>query len=300
MNYLLIFFILFFFLPAYGIENSLSDSNIQVGLSYPDIITPGDEFVLSSIIKTSADQVSNITLTISSPQLDIPQNQFHIDNLSKESTLGNNFDAKVRPGTPDGTFLANVKIDYYIKGYFDSKPLKNSLTKAIEFNAQSKPMLTLDVQTPDNVFAGEQFSVKGVIKNQGSEAQKILLNAYSSQVVLNGKKIFLLTNLEAGKSSDFEFVLQSPKDISIPTHAVIHVNGTYMDKIGKTYSLDDSFNVFVRQRGILEIGGANGLWVGDFFIAPVVGVGTIVSSVIGFLIFLWHIKNSKKKKRKKK
>jgi len=45
---------------------------------------------------------------------------------------------------------------------------------------------------------------------------------------------------------------------------------------------------------------ADGLWVGNFFIAPVVGMGTIVSSVIGFLIFIWYMKNKKKQKRVKK
>ncbi len=48
------------------------------------------------------------------------------------------------------------------------------------------------------------------------------------------------------------------------------------------------------------MGDANGIWVGNFFIAPVVGVGIIVSSVIGFLIFVWHLKNKKKTRKSKK
>jgi hypothetical protein len=288
-------------MPAYGMQNTVSDSNIQVTLEYPDILTPQDEFDLSSVVKTTADQVSNITLTISSPELDITQNQFHMDSLAKDSTLGNNFNAKVKQGTPDGKFLANVEIQYFIKGFFDQKPVKNSLTKAIEFNTQSKPLILLNAQAPDEVFAGEPFSITGTIKNQGSEAQNIQMSVDSSQVTLDGKKIYSLTNLEAGKSSDFEFVVQTQKDISVPTHANIHLNGTYTDKSGKTYSLENSLNVFVRQRGMMEIGSAQGLWLGNFFIAPVVGVGTIVSSVIGFLIFLWHrAKHKKAQKRTRK
>jgi hypothetical protein len=298
--YVLIIFALFFFIPAYGMQNTLTDSNIQVTIQYPDILTPQDEFDISSVVKTTADQVSNITISISSPELDITQDHFHIDSLPKDSTLGNNFIAKVKQGTPDGMFLANVEVQYFIKGFFDQKPIKNSLTKAIELNSRSKPLLVINAQAPDDVFAGEPFSIKGTITNQGSSAQSIELYANSSQVKLEGKKIYTLTNLEAGKSSDFEFVLQVPKDLAIPTHANIHLNGTYMDKSGKAYSLEDSLNVFVRQRGMLEIGAPGGIWLGNFFIAPVVGVGTIVSSVIGFLIFVWHAKNKKKQKRVKK
>lgn len=300
MKYYFLVLAVFFFMPAYGIANIISDSNIQVTADYPDIVTQQNEFVLSSIVKTTADQVSNITVTVSSPQLDISQNQFHIDSLPKDSTLGNNFNAKVKQGTPDGTFLVNIEVEYFIKGYFDPKPVKNSITKAIEINVQSKPQLSFNSEAPDNVFSGEPFSIKGTIKNEGNDAQNIQIMVDSSQVKLDGKKIYLLTNLNAGKSSDFEFVLETPKDLGVPTHAIIHLNGTYSDKSGKVYSLDDSLNVFVRQRGMLEIGGADGLWIGNFFIAPVVGVGTIVSSVIGFLIFIWHMKNKKKQKRVRK
>jgi len=282
-------------------QNTISDPNIQVTLEYPDILTTQDEFYLSSVVKTTADQVSNITLTISSPELDITQNQFHTDSLPKDSTLGNNFNAKVKQGTPDGKFLANVEVQYFIKGFFDQNPVKNSFTKAIEFNTQSKPLLVLTAVAQDDIFSGEPFSIKGTITNQGSNAQNILLDVNSSQIELDGQKIYSLTNLAAGKSTDFEFVLQTPKDLAVPVHANIHLNGTYFDKSGKAYSLDDSLNVFVRQRGMFEIGAPGGLWLGNFFIAPVVGVGTIVSSVIGFLIFLWHrTKHKKEQKRTRK
>jgi hypothetical protein len=71
VKYYLLVLAVFFFIPAYGITNIISDSNIQVTADYPDIITQQNEFVLSSIVKTTADQVSNITVMISSPQLDM-------------------------------------------------------------------------------------------------------------------------------------------------------------------------------------------------------------------------------------
>jgi len=87
--------------------------------------------------------------------------------------------------------------------------------------------------------------------------------------------------------------------LKLQTHATIHINGTYSDD-SKTYQIDNSLSIFARQRGMLEIGDANGIWLGNFFIAPVVGVGTIVSSVIGLLIFAWHYKNKKKTRKSKK
>jgi len=295
---ILVFIASIFIFPIYGMESVISDANIDVTINYPDVVTHGNEFVLSSVVKTKADQMSNITISISSPEIEISQNQFNIQSLPRDSTLGNNFNMKIKPESPDGKFLTNVSVEYFIKGFFDEKPVKNILTKAIELNVQSKPILLLDLNAPDSVFAGEMFSVKGTVRNQGYNAQNIKITTDSDQVALDGKKIYSLTNLDAGKTENFEFILQTPKDLTIPTDVTINVSTSFFDESGKEYTIEDSLKVFTRQRGILEIGGSEGIWVGNFFIAPVVGVGTIVSSVIGFLIFAWHLKNKKKQKRR--
>lgn len=287
------------FVPAYCVQNDLLDSNIDVSFNYPNFVTQGNEFIFATTVKATADQVSNVTITVSSPQTEIPQNQFHIVSLPKDSTLGNNFDVKVKDGTPDGVFLLNVEADYYMKGFFDQKPVKYSITKAVEINASSKPQIILDASAPQEVFTGESFSIKGTITNQGSDAQNIQLVVNSPQINLDGQKTFSLTNLNAGDSSNFELVLQVSNDLSVPTHAIINLNGTYSDKSGKQYDMENSLNVYARHRGMLEIGEAQGIWLGNFFIAPVVGIGTIVSSVIGFFMFMWHYKNKKRQKRKK-
>jgi len=301
VNYFcLVFISIIFFVPAYATQNSITDANIEVTVNYPEVVTHENEFVFSSVVKAKVDQISNITVTVASPEIVISQNQFHIENLPKDSTLGNNFNIKVREEAPQGSFLVNVSVEYFIKGFFDEKPVKNTLTKAVELNVQSIPIFVLDADVPESIFVGEPFSIRGTIKNLGYDAQNIQIVVDSAQVELEGKKFYSFTHLDAGKSESFEFVLKTSKDLAIPTDMTISISTSYFDNSGKEHNLEDSLNVFVRQRGILEIGSAEGIWVGDFFIAPVVGIGTIVSSAIGFLIFLWHMKNKKKQKRAKK
>lgn len=287
-------------IPAYALQSNMLDPNLQITLEYPDVVKHGDRFVLSSIIKATADQISNITLSISSPELYSVNNTFSLAKLAKDSTFGNDFKLETKSDTPNGVFVANAQVTYYIKGLFDANPVKNTFTHAFNLNTQSSPILSIDIQAPSNVFSGEPFSIKGTIKNQGIMAQNVQVMAYSDDISLEGKKSFLLSSLDSGKSSDFEFLVSTSKDLDIPTHAVIHVNGTYFDDSNQSHSIQDSVNVFARHRGMMEIGDANGIWIGTFFIAPVVGVGTIVSSAIGFFIFLWHFKNRKKQKKKKK
>ena len=287
-------------IPAYALQSDMIDPNLQVTLEYPDVVRQGDKFVLSTIIRATADQVSNITLSISSPELYSTNNTFKLAKLVKDSTFGNNFDLETKSDTPNGVFVANAQVTYYIKGLFDATPVKNTFTHAFNLNTQSDPILSFDIQAPNNVFSGEPFSIKTTIKNQGTKAQNVQVTAYSNDINLEGNKSVLLSSLDSGKSTDLDFLVNTQKDLDIPTHAVIYVNGTYLDDSNQSHSIQDSINIFARHRGMMEIGDANGIWLGTFFIAPVVGVGTIVSSAIGFFIFLWHFKNKKKQKKNKK
>ena len=287
-------------IPAYALQSDMIDPNLQVTFEYPDVVRQGDKFVLSTIIKATADQVSNITLSISSPELYSTNNTFKLAKLAKDSTFGNDFNLETKSDTPNGVFVANAQVTYYIKGLFDAIPVKNTFTHAFNLNTQSDPILSFDIQAPNNVFSGEPFSIKTTIKNQGTKAQNVQVTAYSNDINLEGNKSVLLSSLDSGKSTDLDFLVNTPKDLDIPTHAVIYVNGTYLDDSNQSHSIQDSINIFARHRGMMEIGDANGIWLGTFFIAPVVGVGTIVSSAIGFFIFLWHFKNKKKQKKNKK
>lgn len=287
-------------LPAYALQSSMIDPNLQITLEYPETIKPGDKFVMSSVIKATSDQISNITITVSSPGIYQTNNTSSLAKLAKDSTFGNNFEMRIKNDMPDGAFVVNVQATYFIKGLFDANPVKNTFTHAFKINVQSSPILSFDIQAPSNVFSGEPFSIKGTVKNQGASAQDVQIFVYSQDINLEGKKSLSISSLGSGKSSDFEFIINAPKDLDIPTHATIHVNGTYMDDSNKTHSVQDSISIFTRHRGMMEIGDANGIWLGTFFIAPVVGVGTIVSSAIGFFIFLWHYRNKKKSKKTKK
>jgi hypothetical protein len=276
------------------------DPNLQITLEYPETVKPGDKFVMSSVIKATSDQISNVTIAVSSPEVYMTNNTFSLAKLAKDSTFGNNFEMRIKNDMPDGAFVVNVQATYFIKGLFDANPVKNTFTHAFRINVQSSPILSFEIQAPSNVFSGEPFSIKGTVKNQGASAQNVQIFVYSQDINLEGKRSLLLSSLDSGKNSDFEFIVNAPKDLDIPTHATIHVNGTYMDDSNKTHSVQDSISIFARHRGMMEIGDANGIWLGTFFIAPVVGVGTIVSSAIGFFIFLWHYRNKKKSKKTKK
>ncbi len=73
---------------------------------------------------------------------------------------------------------------------------------------------------------------------------------------------------------------------------------SYTDDIGNEKIDSKTVPIVLRPRMFMEITTDGGIWVGDFFIAPYVSIGTIVGIPAGTLFSL-ALRRSLKKKRKK-
>jgi hypothetical protein len=74
----------------------------------------------------------------------------------------------------------------------------------------------------------------------------------------------------------------------------------YTDDLGDEKSDSWSVPLLLRPKTFLEITNDGGIWVGDFFIAPYVSIGTIVGIPAGTIFSLLLRRAVEKRKKKKK
>ena len=74
---------------------------------------------------------------------------------------------------------------------------------------------------------------------------------------------------------------------------------SYTDDIGNEKIDSKTVQLVLRPRTFMEITTDGGIWIGDFFIAPYVSIGTIIAIPAGTLFSL-AIKRSIEKKKKRK
>ena len=93
----------------------------------------------------------------------------------------------------------------------------------------------------------------------------------------------------------------SQENIATEQKIPFEVIVSYTDDIGNEVTDSKTIPMILRPRTMMEITSEGGIWIGDFFIAPYVSIGTIVGIPAGTL-FSIAIKRSldKKKKRKSK
>ena len=74
---------------------------------------------------------------------------------------------------------------------------------------------------------------------------------------------------------------------------------SYTDDVGDEKTDSKTVPLILRPRTFMELTTDGGIWIGDFFIAPYVSIGTIIGIPMG-TIFSIIIKRSLNKKKKRK
>ena len=72
---------------------------------------------------------------------------------------------------------------------------------------------------------------------------------------------------------------------------------SYTDDLGEENTETQSVPLLLRPKMFMEVTNDWGIWIGDFFIAPYVSVGTIVGIPAGTILSLL-IRNAQNKKKK--
>ena len=74
---------------------------------------------------------------------------------------------------------------------------------------------------------------------------------------------------------------------------------SYTDDLGEENTETQSVPLLLRPKMFMEITNDWGIWLGDFFIAPYVSIGTIVGIPAGTILSL-IIRNAQNKKQRRK
>ena len=84
-------------------------------------------------------------------------------------------------------------------------------------------------------------------------------------------------------------------EYTIPVKVLI----SYTDDLGEEKTETQSVPLLLRPKMFMEITNDWGIWIGDFFIAPYVSIGTIVGIPSGTILSL-IIRNAQNKKQRRK
>jgi hypothetical protein len=282
------------------------DGAMDLTIEYPDSVIAGRDFAVSVFVQNNGwEDKQAVTFVAESQSTSIiAKNQtILVERLSKGGSFGGTLEFSTIPQSELGT--------NYINGLYSHVLLSNNETPQVAFQKniaipiliKAEPEIQLNTITPTSIFPNAEFPFDIEIISKDVLVRDVTVQivpppdvsirgqtSYTYSVIEKNTPVFIRTQ-----------VITNPEEITSEHKIPFEVTATYTDDSGQEKTTSKTVSLLLRPRTFMEFTTDGGLWLGGFFLAPYVSIGTIVGIPAGALFSLMiHRLQKKKKSRKKK
>ena len=287
---------------AYSETVKLSqDGGMEIEIVHPDSVLNERTFSISFLIQNNGwESKQNIVLKLTNPDdafTPVAEETIRIEELTSSSSFGTTLDYVVHKDATEGTHFINI--DYsqiLLSNNVDPMP-QTQMNIAIPIEVLNRPQIVIETITPESIFAKSEFSIQATITSNDIDLEDITLEIIAPDIEFRGDTFYKLSSLEKQTPYTISAELITPvenvtTEYTIPVKVIL----TYTDDLGETNTSTQSMPLLLRPKTFMELTNDGGIWIGDFFIAPYVSIGTIVGIPAGTILSLIIRRSQNKKK----
>ena len=287
---------------AYSETVKLSqDGGMEIEIVHPDSVLNERTFSISFLIQNNGwESKQNIILKLTNPDdafTPVAEETIRIKELTSSSSFGTTLDYVVHEDATEGTHFINI--DYsqiLLSNNVDPMP-QTQMNIAIPIEVLNRPEIVIETITPESIFAKSEFSIQATITSSDIDLEDITLEIIAPDIEFRGDTFYKLSSLEKQTPYTISAELITPvenvtTEYTIPVKVIL----TYTDDLGETNTSTQSMPLLLRPKTFMELTNDGGIWIGDFFIAPYVSIGTIVGIPAGTILSLIIRRSQNKKK----
>ena len=287
---------------AYSETVKLSqDGGMEIEIVHPDSVLNERTFSISFLIQNNGwESKQDIILKLTNPDdafTPVAEEKIRIEELTSSSSFGTTLDYVVHKDATEGTHFINI--DYsqvLLSNNVDPMP-QTQMNIAIPIEVLNRPEIVIETITPESIFAKSEFSIQATITSSDIDLEDITLEIIAPDIEFRGDTFYKLSSLEKQTPYTISAELITPvenvtTEYTIPVKVIL----TYTDDLGETNTSTQSMPLLLRPKTFMELTNDGGIWIGDFFIAPYVSIGTIVGIPAGTILSLIIRRSQNKKK----
>ena len=279
------------------------EGGMDLQITYPESVMIGRTFSVAIHLENNGwENKQDISFAITNPDSafkSLGSEIITIEELTTSSSFGTTLDYEVSKNTNEGTHFLNVSYSQVLVSNNVDPMSATKTTIALPIMVIKEPVVTIQTTTPESIFSNTEFPFEvNVI------SQDIDLNDLTVQIIVppdiefRGDVSYKMSLLEKGIPFAIKAEMITPANISTEHTIPVKVVVSYTDDLGDEKSDSSSVPLLLRPKTFLEVTNDGGIWVGNFFIAPYVSIGTIVGIPAG-TIFSLLLKRAIEKRKKK-
>lgn len=306
---LLIFAAFFIAFAFYGADaatiKQVMDGSMDVAITYPDSVISGREFAVSVLIQNNGwEDKQDIQFTLASPDgaIFVNNGTLAINRLSTGGSYGGTITLQ-SSGSQLGTHYLNAVYSQILLSHNETPLPATQKNIAIPIEIKKLPELQINTSYPESIFPNAEFPFYVELTSKDIDIQNVQVEITPpNDVSIRGQTTHTFSVI--GKGTPIQIhsqIVTTPAEVTAEHKLPFEVSVRYDDDLGEERVASKTVSLLLRPRTFMEFTTDGGVWIGNFFLAPYVSLGTLIGipggTLFSLLIRRLQKKNSKKRKK---
>ncbi|QLH09992.1 hypothetical protein DSQ19_06510 [Candidatus Nitrosotenuis sp. DW1] len=279
---------------------------VDVTITYPDSVIVGRDFTISALVQNNGwEDKQDIKFTITSTDDSILVNNgtLVIDRLSTGGSYGGTIPLKSASSAQLGAHYLNAVYSQVLLSHNETPLPAMQKNIAIPIEIKKLPEVQINTSAPESIFTNAEFPFDVEIISKDIDIQNVLVEIKSpNDVSFRGQTTHTFSTVAKNTPLAVHSQIVTPSsDVTLEHKLPFEVSVKYTDDTGTERTISKTVSLLLRPRTFMEFTTDGGLWIGGFFLAPYVSIGTLVGipggALFSLLIHRLQKKNSKKRKK---
>ena len=157
---------------------------------------------------------------------------------------------------------------------------------------------------PESIFSNAEFPIDVEVISEDMDITDVSIKIIPpNDIEFRGEMLHTFSKIEKNTPVGITSQIITPvEEVNTEHKLPFEIIVTYTDDVGVEKEDSQTVSVVLRPRTFMELTTDGGIWIGNFFIAPYISLGTIIGIPAGAIISLLirRNQNSSKKHAKKK
>ncbi|BDQ31949.1 hypothetical protein [Nitrosopumilus zosterae] len=285
------------------------EGGMDIQITYPEEIVVGREGVISILVKNNGwENKENISFGISLSAIPglitEPSDKITLEKLAQGGSYGENISLQIPSDASLGVHYLNLKYSHVLVANNETPKPPFFHDIAIPLTIKKDPSVTIHTKMPESIFSNAEFPIEIEVLSKDIDITNVGIKIIPPKdIEFRGETLHTFSNIQKNMPIAVTSQIITPvKEVNTEYKLPFQIIVTYTDDIGLDKEDSQTVSVVLRPRTFMELTTDGGIWIGSFFIAPYVSLGTIIGIPAGAIISLLIRKkqNSSKKRTKKK
>ena len=266
------------------------EGGMNVEITYPKEMISGRDGLISILVKNNGwENKQDITFEFSSISgLVIDPANITIPQLTQGGSVGQTTKLYLSNEIDPGIYFVNLRYTQVLIANNESPQPPTSFDTAITIHVIKDPRVIIHTKMPESIFADAEFPIEFEIISKDIDISDVNLRIIPpNDIEFRGETQHSLSKIQKDTPVEITSRIVTPsEDIDIEYKLPFQIIVEYVNDIGEAEIDSQTVSVVLRPRNIMELTADGGIWIGGFFIAPYVSIGTIVGIPAGTILSL--------------